>query len=325
MHFPASFDRTTKIISGIVCLGLLAVVFAVHNLLVDAIAFLVLMAAVAYSPRGYVLSGRSILVKRLAGTVRVALDDVREARRAGREDFRGCIRLWGSGGLFGYYGLFSTAKLGKSTWYVTNRSNCVVVIVAAKTVLFSPDDPEGFLSALRAAAPVPETYAGTMPQPPRSFGSVGKLIALAAAIAFLVLFVITFTYSPGVPSYTLTREALTIHDRFYPVTLQASSVDVAQIRVIDLDRDRDWRPTLRTNGIATVHYHAGWFRVANGQTVRLYRANGRRVVLLPAKGDGAPVLYQAANPEKFINDIRAQWSPTARSSARAGKWIQYAL
>jgi Bacterial PH domain len=325
MPFPASFDRTAKIISGIVCLGLLAVVVGIHNLLADGIAFLVLMVSVAYSPRGYVISDGSILVKRLAGSVRIALDDVREVRRTGREDFRGCIRLWGSGGLFGYYGLFSTAKLGKSTWYVTNRSNGVVVITAAKTVLFSPDDPEGFLAALRAAAPVAEAYMGMTPEPARSFGSVGKLIAVAAAVAFLLLLAITFTYSPGVPGYTLTPDALTIHDRFYPVTLQASSVDVAQIRVIDLDRDRDWRPTMRTNGIATVHYHAGWFRVANGQTVRLYQANGQRVVLIPAKGDGPPILYQAADPEKFVNDIRAQWSRTAQSSAKAGKWIYYAL
>jgi len=38
------------------------------------------------------------------------------------------------------------------------------------------------------------------------------------------------------------------------------------------------------------HYHAGWFRVANGRTVRLYRAEGMRVVLLPARANGAPVL-----------------------------------
>ncbi|MBV9770294.1 MAG: hypothetical protein JOZ32_12035, partial [Bryobacterales bacterium] len=37
------------------------------------------------------------------------------------------------GGLFGYYGLFTTAKLGKSTWYVTKRENGVVVIAGAKT------------------------------------------------------------------------------------------------------------------------------------------------------------------------------------------------
>jgi hypothetical protein len=116
MRFPASYDRTTKIISGIVCFGLLAIVFAVHIFIFDVLAFLILMVSVAYSPRGYVLSGRSIFVKRLAGSARVSLDDVREVRRSTPDDFLGCIRLGGNGGLFGYYGLFSTRKLGKSTW-----------------------------------------------------------------------------------------------------------------------------------------------------------------------------------------------------------------
>jgi len=153
MKFPASYDRTTKIISAIVCLGLLAVIFAVHNLILTCLSLFAILVCVAYSPRGYVLAGRSILVRRrLARTIRIPLGELREARRATADDFRGCIRLWGSGGLFGYYGLFSTRKLGKSTWYVTNRSNGVVVIVAAKTVLFSPDDAEAFLAAIRTAA-----------------------------------------------------------------------------------------------------------------------------------------------------------------------------
>src|ERR1700722_16919920 len=154
MPFSASYDRTAKIITGVVFLGLLAVVFTVHNLMVACLSLLVLLVGSAYSPRGYLLQGRSILVKRLAGGARVALDDVREARRATPEDFRACVRLWGSGGMFGYYGLFSTSKLGKSTWYVTNRSNGVVVITASKTVLFSPDAAEVFLAAIRAGAPV---------------------------------------------------------------------------------------------------------------------------------------------------------------------------
>ena len=154
MRFPASYDRNTKIVSTIVCLGLLAVIVFVHNLVLTCLSLLVIVLCFAYSPRGYVLAGRSILVKRLAGTIRIPIDELREARRATPDDFRGSIRLWGSGGLFGYYGLFSTAKLGRSTWYVTNRSNGVVVITASKTVLFSPDGAETFLAAIRDGATV---------------------------------------------------------------------------------------------------------------------------------------------------------------------------
>ena len=277
----------------------------------------------AYSPRGYELAGRSILVKRLAGAARVPLSDVREARRATPDDFRGCIRLGGSGGLFGYYGLFSTAKLGKSTWYVTNRSNSVVLIAGAKTVLLSPDDPNGFLDTIRTYAPVATSSAPFSPerssQAGRSFGAIGKVLAFTVGLAGMGLGILAFNYSPGVPSYTLTHDRLTIHDRLYPLTLRADAVDIANIRIVDLATDPDWKPTVRTNGFANSHYRSGWFRVASGQKVRLYLADNPRVVLLPPNGDGAPVLYQAADPEKFVDEIRAAWSASAQSSAKAGK------
>ena len=106
-------------------------------------------------------------------------------------------------------------------------------------------------------------------------------MAIALAFIGMGLGIVAFTYSPGVPNYTLTSETLTIHDRLYPVTLRANAVDVANIRVVDLDGNSEWRPTLRTNGFANSHYESGWFRAANGQKVRLYRAGGERLVLLP--------------------------------------------
>jgi len=110
----------------------------------------------AWSPRGYAVSDGYIEVNRLIGRARISLDGLREARAATKDDFRGCLRLFGNGGLFGYYGMFRTSKLGKSTWYVTNRGKAVVVVTGEKTVLFSPDNVEGFIAAIGApTAPVP--------------------------------------------------------------------------------------------------------------------------------------------------------------------------
>ena len=201
----------------------------------------------------------------------------------------------------------------------------MVVITPKKTALFSPDDPEAFLGAIQATAPIPAWQATPEAESPHSRRSAGKLIVGVAILAAVGLWLWAITYSPGVPGYTLTPETLTIHDRYYPVTLQASSVDVPGIRIIDLRRETEWRPTVRTNGLAVVHYRSGWFRVESGARVRLYQADGRELVLLPPKGEGTPVLYQAVDPQKFIQQIRAAWSATARNGANAGKWFQYAF
>jgi hypothetical protein len=124
-------------------------VFVTHSVVVGVLAAMLLVASYAYSPRGYSISEGSIVVGRLIGNVRIPIDSIREARAATKDDFLGGIRLFGSGGLFGYYGVFLTSKLGRSTWYVTSRRNTVVVITGAKTVVFSPADVDGFLAAIR--------------------------------------------------------------------------------------------------------------------------------------------------------------------------------
>jgi hypothetical protein len=154
--FSVSYDRTTKIITAVVCVILAVVPLSTKIPAIGALGWVLIAVCYAYSPLGYTIADRSIFVKRLIGRVRISLDGVREIRRATAEDFRGCLRLWGSGGLFGYYGLFRTSNLEKSTWYVSNRGKAVVLITETKTALFSPDDVDGFLAAVRAQIPVQE-------------------------------------------------------------------------------------------------------------------------------------------------------------------------
>ena len=281
----------------------LAIVAATHSVVAGCLFALILVGAYAWSPRGYAVSDGSIEVNRLIGTARVPLDGVREVRAATADDFRGCLRLFGNGGLFGYYGRFRTSRLGRSTWYVTNRSKAVVVVTGEKTALFSPDDVERFIAAIGAPTPTPTPVPATQDAGSR----IGTLIGAAVGIVVVAILAFAFLYSPGPPSYALTPESLTIHDRFYSVTLNRTSVDVEHIRVIDFDVDTEWRPTERTNGFANPHYRSGWFRVASGKTVRMYRAGGTRLVLLPPKGDGAAVLLETREPEKFVAEVRDKW------------------
>jgi hypothetical protein len=137
---------------------------------------------------------------------------------------------------------------------------------------------------------------------------VGKVIGATVGIVVIAVAGLAILYSPGPPSYTLTPTSLAIHDRFYAVTVNAADVDVEEIRIVDIGVDTNWRPTARTNGFSNSHYHSGWFRVANGQNVRMYWADGKRLVLLPPKGYGAAILFETKEPDKFVNEVRQEWS-----------------
>ena len=149
--FSASYDSTARRISTAILVLLAVITVLSHNIIVGCLGVLLLIISYAWSPGCYIVAGRFIIINRLIGAVRVPLEGIREARITTPDDFRDCIRLFGNGGLFGYYGLFRTAKLGKCTWYVTNRRNSVVVITAARTIVVSPDEVDRFLSAVRTA------------------------------------------------------------------------------------------------------------------------------------------------------------------------------
>jgi hypothetical protein len=302
---------TTKVISLAVITGLPALGVVIHAPFLAGFCVLVFLLGYAFSPRGYLVSERLLIVKRPIGTVNIPLDGIREVRLATPADMRGCIRLFGSGGLFGYYGLFWTAKLGKSTWYVTNRKKSVILANATRTVVVSPNDPEAFVSTVRLAVPLPENNAlldAAYLSPDKSrwclIGAVIGLTGLAVAAGMML-------YSPGPPKYTLTPDGLEIHDRFYPITVKASEIDVGSVRIVNITNDNEWRLVRRTNGFANRYYRAGWFRVANGKTVRMYCAGGRRLVLLPPKASGAPVLMEVTRPEEFLRELRRAWSKSS--------------
>jgi len=302
MEFGARYDRTAKILTGLVCALLLAVPLWAGSAQILFISVLIVGTVFACSPRGYVISGRMIVVKRWIGNARIPLEDLRDARRATPDDLRGCLRLFGSGGMFGYFGLFRTSPLGRCWWYLTNRQNTVVVIAAGQTSLFSPDNIDGFLAAI---GPV---EAGESPsRPAAGWSRVATAIAIAVGVITVAVVAFALLYTPGPPSLTLTNDSLTIHDWFYPVTVKADEVDVAGIRVVDIAIDTAWRPTSRTNGFANSQYRAGWFKTANGRQVRLYRANGSRLVLLPPKAQGTPVLLEVNEPDKFLEKLREEW------------------
>jgi hypothetical protein len=149
VNFSAPYDSTTKVVSAITAVGLTIATVASRNLIVGFLAAAVVILGYVFSPRSYAVIDRVIVVKGLIGDVRIPLDELKETRPVTPEDLKGVIRLWGSGGLFGYYGFFRTSKLGTCRWYVTNRRKMMVVVTASKTTLYSPDDVEGFIAAVR--------------------------------------------------------------------------------------------------------------------------------------------------------------------------------
>jgi len=308
--FAASYDLTAKIISACVVVLLLVIVIATGNALIGVLELCILALLYLFSPQSYEVSDGTILIKRLIGTVRLPLDSVREIRTGSADDFYGCNRLWASGGLFGYFGLCRTKKLGRCKWYMTNRGNSVIVEGSGMTTVISPNEISDFLAAVRSEAPKATAVqtSESMEAPKAKAGAnVGEWIGGVVGVLVVGFVGLALLYSPGAPEITLTSTSLIIHDRFYPITLNAADIDVSGMKIVNIKADHEWTPIAKTNGFANAHYHSGWFQVAKGP-VRMYWANGENLVLLPSRHNGPPVLAQVQDPEQFIQRVRQEWA-----------------
>ncbi|MEY4386037.1 MAG: hypothetical protein RLY20_1320 [Verrucomicrobiota bacterium] len=120
---------------------------------------LILAATLPFIVRGYVLTEGELRIERLGWQNRFKLADVKSVV-ADPEAMRWSIRLFGSGGLFGFFGIFRNKTLGTYRAYGTNPKNTVVVELRQLTIVVTPDDPKRFVAEVTqrcggAASPEP--------------------------------------------------------------------------------------------------------------------------------------------------------------------------
>jgi Bacterial PH domain len=112
-----------------------------------AFAVLVVLGALclAFRPTGFVLDEHGLEVRRAVRRRRIPAP--LSAERVALSALVGA-RLLGSGGLFGYLGLFRIAGGGRVAAALTARRSAVLVRGGGHGMLVSPADPESLLRAL---------------------------------------------------------------------------------------------------------------------------------------------------------------------------------
>ena len=105
-----------------------------------------------FAVRGYGLEGNTLYVQRLGWHTQIPLDRL-ESAAIDSHAMERSIRTWGNGGLFGFVGHFWNRKLGAYYAYATRLDCAVVLVFQDRKLVVTPDDPEGFVRALRDHLP----------------------------------------------------------------------------------------------------------------------------------------------------------------------------
>lgn len=150
----AALVRTAWTLVGFGCLMVL--IFLVHQILPILVlllgpVLLVPVAAYAATPMGYMLDERTLWIERKAfRTIRVPLSTITDVRPLSPAYLHGAIRVYGTGGLFGWAGRHRLPGLGAVSMHATNLERLILVRRRGRRpMIISPTDPDAFLRGLR--------------------------------------------------------------------------------------------------------------------------------------------------------------------------------
>jgi hypothetical protein len=62
--------------------------------------------------------------------------------------FRGTLRTFGNGGLFGFTGWYESSRLGSFRAFATDGTRTIVLRYAEQAIVITPDQPDQFIREL---------------------------------------------------------------------------------------------------------------------------------------------------------------------------------
>lgn len=157
MTYKASLDKTGRIITVSVTLIFMFIILVQYidrininnsiRILTSAVLAAIYFGTYALAPLGYIVNFKELIIRRPLANIRIKKTNIQRVEIIDRELLKRSIRVFGDGGLFGYYGKFSNSQMGLMTWYITRRDKLVLVLTADnRKIILSPDDPHRFVA-----------------------------------------------------------------------------------------------------------------------------------------------------------------------------------
>lgn len=159
-YYTVSLDLPAKIITGIIAaaaVGLSIVGFYVMCfgeervnfnaslpwILPGSILLVIVVICQCLRITGYVVQKNSLKILRPITSVEIDYATIREVLTPSAADMRGTYRLFGNGGVFGYFGIFRNSTFGIMRWYATRISGFVMVVDSEnQKLILTPDNPD---------------------------------------------------------------------------------------------------------------------------------------------------------------------------------------
>ena len=157
MTYKTSLDNLAKGITIGVTILFAFIIVGQYSIIKDAgravpiyttvALLLIYFIAFAFRPINYTLTPDKLIIHRLFLDVKIERNNIKSVELIEKEKISWSIRIFGVGGLFGYYGKFANTKLGSMTWYATRKDRMVLVrTIDTRKIILTPDNPDKFIA-----------------------------------------------------------------------------------------------------------------------------------------------------------------------------------
>lgn len=129
-----------------IIIGILALSFPPNDFVYSVVGGLVGIGIYFWAPRYYLIADNAIMINRLIGNVVILKSSIKSIEVV--EKLSNQTRLFGSGGLFGYFGIFKLNKGERAHLYCTRLEQLIVIKTTEKIIILSPNDPVNLIKLM---------------------------------------------------------------------------------------------------------------------------------------------------------------------------------
>ena len=157
MTYKTSLDNLAKVVTIVITILFAAIIVGQFSLINDngksvpifttILLSLIYFGTFSFRPISYKLTDNKLIVHRPLSDIKIDRTEIKSVEQLDKAKLSWAVRIFGVGGLFGYWGKFSNTKIGSMTWYATRRNNAVLVTtIHNKKIILTPNEPEKFVT-----------------------------------------------------------------------------------------------------------------------------------------------------------------------------------
>lgn len=178
--------------------------FAIFMMLIIIISYLL-------SPKNYSFEGTNLIIEKVIGKkITIPFNEIEAYVSVSDFMKLKVVRTFGNGGLFGYYGMFSTAEYGSINCQLTSLKNIFIIKSKKGNYALSPLEPDKFEEHLKAiASGITGEIEIIKPIPQEEMERANPLILIIPICIFILTIIIILL------NYAQLPERIAIHFDFH--------------------------------------------------------------------------------------------------------------